>query len=172
MIRIEFQNNSGLFLPSLDEFVSLWNCQGGKGKNMKFSKLLRTMSLKRAQKIMKSPTNSTPTRSAYPWKIDVEFAWDNSHQFRMSCDVTSDFNLEFLAIERSHRCVVCGCLHCFLSSCKWKKLYSSPISRRLLAKKLDGAFKSKEHSENDSHTKKGSKSFWSLHDVLPFSLVL
>ena len=73
-------------------------------------------SLKRAQKIMKDPTNRTPTiiRSLKIWRC-VCLWCHNSYEFHISCEVASDFNLYFPAIGWSNRCALCGFLRCFLA---------------------------------------------------------
>jgi len=73
-------------------------------KNVKFEKLLRTLTLKRAQKILK-------WRWLCHWRR-------NSYEYRTSCDVTSHFNVDFLAIKWSNRWAVYEFSHYFLSSFK------------------------------------------------------
>jgi len=66
------------------------------------------------------PHIDTIIRSLKNWR----WLWLRRHnypyQIRKWCDVTSDFNLDFLAIRWSSRFVVCEILHRFRCSCKWK----------------------------------------------------
>ena len=116
-------------------------------KNMEFYRLLKTLSIKRAEKIMKNPAKRIPIRSSDRQRIDVELACD---EFRISCDFTSDFNLDFLTIAWSNRCAVCGVLHCFLSSFR----VSSDRENRKLAGKLNDPGKQREMAGNFAKRRK------------------